>query len=65
MIELKEYPKVYNYPAEYAREHDELPLYRASNKENIACKQALENVINENYRNNCLDTAAVFKQVLG
>lgn len=60
---MKEYPKVYNYPAEYAREHDELPLYRASSKENVACKQALEKVINENYRNNCLDTATVFKQV--
>lgn len=56
---------VYIYPAKYAREHDELTQYRASNDANVACKKALERSINGNYRENCLDTATVFKQVAG
>jgi hypothetical protein len=54
---------LYVHPAEHAREHDELPQYRASNKANTACKKALEDAINGNYRNNCLDSAMAFKQV--
>ena len=59
----KEETPLYVYPAEYAREHDELPQYHASNKANVACKKALEEAINGNYRNNCLDSATAFKQV--
>ena len=54
---------LYIYPSSYAREHDELPQYRASNKANIACKKAIEDAIHDNYRDNCLDCKAVFKQV--
>jgi hypothetical protein len=54
---------LYIYPSEYAREHNELPQYRVSNKANIACKKAIEDAIHENYRDNCLDCKAVFKQV--
>ncbi len=60
---MKDQPKLYTHNAEYAREHDELPLYRASNKANIECKKAIEDAINNNYRDNRLDSAAVFKQV--
>lgn len=54
---------VYKYPATYAREHNELEIYRASHKANIACRDAIDNAIRDNYRNNCLgsDTA---KQVI-
>ena len=33
---------VYKHPAAYAREHDELAVYRASNQANTACKEAIE-----------------------
>jgi hypothetical protein len=59
----KEDAPLYIYPAEYAREHDEMSQYRASNKANSACKKALEEAINDNYRNNCLDSAMALKQV--
>lgn len=54
---------VYKKNAEYAREHDELPLFRASNQANIACKKALEKAINGNYSNNRLDVKAAFTEV--
>ncbi len=54
---------VYKYPASYARENDELSLYRASNKANIACKEAIEQAIADHYRDNRLTTGAV-KQVV-
>lgn len=36
---------VYKHPASYAREHDELAAYRASNQANTACKEAIETAI--------------------
>lgn len=54
---------VYKQTAEYAREHDELPVYRESNKVNIACKKAIEDAIHSNYANNCLNTKAVSEQI--
>ena len=50
---------VYKHPASYAREHDELAAYRASNQANTACKEAIETAIRDHYRDNRLDTAAV------
>lgn len=54
---------VYRYPVVYARENNELEQYRASHKANVACKDAIETAIRDNYRDNCLgsDTA---KQVI-
>ena len=40
---------LYRQPASYAREHGELEQYRASHKANIACKQAIEAAIRENF----------------
>ena len=54
---------VYRYPAEYAREHGEMDAYRASYKANVACKEAIEQAIADNYRDNCLGRDAV-KQVV-
>jgi type II secretory pathway pseudopilin PulG len=50
---------VYKHPAAYAREHDELAVYRASNQANAACKEAIEAAIRDHYRDNRLDAAAV------
>lgn len=55
---MKEIP-VYKNSGTYAREHDELPAYRASMKANIACKEAIESAIREHYRRNSLDANAV------
>lgn len=59
---MKEIP-VYPYPASYAREHGELDTYRASGKADVACKEAIERVIRESYRDNCLGSNAA-KQVV-
>ncbi len=53
---------LYKYPGIYAREHDELEQYRVSHKANVACKDAIETAIRDNYRDNCLGKEAV-KQV--
>ena len=50
---------VYKHPASYAREHDELAAYRASNQANTACKEAIGAAIRDHYRDNRLDAAAV------
>jgi len=50
---------VYKYPASYARENDELEVYRASNKANIACKEAIEATISKHYSDNTLHPGGV------
>ena len=50
---------VYRHSAAYAHEHGELDQYRTSQRANIACKEAIEAAISENYRDNRLDGAAV------
>ena len=54
---------LYKYPAAYARKNDELEAYRASHKANIACRNAIEIAIRENYSDNILSKDAV-KQVV-
>lgn len=54
---------VYKHDAAYAREHDELPIYRASNQANMACKEKLEKAISANYSNNRLNSQAVMEQI--
>ena len=54
---------VYKYPASYARENNELEIYRASHKANIACRDAIDNSIRDNYRDNCLGADSA-KQVI-
>ena len=50
---------VYKYPASYAKENGELELYRASNKANVACKEAIEKAITDHYFDNVLHHGAV------
>ena len=58
-----DYLPVYREPASYARENDELSPYRVSRRENIACKEAIENSIRKHFDGMHLDPAAV-KEVL-
>ena len=50
---------LYRESAVYAREHDELDAYRTSFRANIACKEAIEKAIAENYSDNRLNTCCV------
>ena len=54
---------LYIYPGSYARENGELEQYRASHKANIACRDAIDNTISNNYRDNCLGSDSA-KQVI-
>lgn len=56
---------VYKNSAEYAREHEELPLYRKSNSTNMDCKKAIEDAIHANYKNNILNSKEVARQIAG
>lgn len=53
----------YLHPAIYARENGELEQYRASYRANVDCKEAIEEAIHTNYKNNCLDSAGVLSQL--
>ncbi len=55
---------VYQYTAAYAREHNELPQYRESLQANIACKEAIEKAVNENYHGWSADTRTAAAQVM-
>lgn len=59
---LRETP-LYPYPASYAQEHGELEQYRASNRANVACKEAIEAAIREHYHDNQLDSQAAAQVV--
>ena len=54
---------IYRHDAAYAREHDELPQYRAAYRANIACKEAIETAIGDNYRDNRLNFQAAMEAV--
>lgn len=54
---------LYIYPATYARENGELELYRSSHKANIVCRDAIDDAIRDNYRDNCLGSTTA-KQVI-
>lgn len=54
---------VYKFSSDYAQEHGEMEQYRISAKANVACKEAIETAIRDNYHNNCLGKDAV-KQVI-
>lgn len=55
---------VYLQSGAHARENNELDVFRASYKANVACKEALEKAINDNYSDNRLNTAAIYKDVV-
>ena len=54
---------VYTQPPDYAREHGELDKYRESKRLNVLCKEAIEQSIRDNYKDNRLDADAVWRDV--
>lgn len=54
---------VYPHDAAYAAKHDELEAYRASYHTNVACKKAIEDAINGNYKDWSLDSKSALAQV--
>ena len=50
---------LYIYSANFAKEHSELEVYRASHRANVECKNAIENAISNHYRDNRLNPACV------
>lgn len=55
---------LYPHTAAYAREHNELPQYRESLQTNIACREAIEKAVSENYHNWSIDTKTAAAQVM-
>ena len=41
--------EIYYHDAQYARDHGELDVYRASHRENEACRYAIERAISQNF----------------
>lgn len=56
---------IYLQSGAHAREHDELDVFRASFQANVACKDAIEKAISENYADNRLNTTAIYDDVVG
>ena len=54
---------VYQHSTEYAKQAGQLDVYRASRKENIRCKAAIEDSIRDHYDGRHLDPACVKKVV--
>ena len=54
---------VYTQPPDYAREHAELDKYRESKRLNVLCKEAIEQTVRDNYKDNRLDADAVWRDV--
>lgn len=59
---MKDIP-IYDKTTEYAREHGEIDVRRASYKENIDCSKAISAAIRKNYSNNTLDTKAALQEL--
>ena len=56
---MKDTTPIYFHSAAYAHEHGELEQYNASHKANIACRDAIEQAIADNYGDNRLNPACV------
>ena len=62
-LEKQRTTPVYTQPPDYAREHGELDKYRESKRLNVLCKEAIEQSVRDNYRDNRLDADAVWRDV--
>ena len=61
MIEIPIYKNSFNY----ALEHNEQALYKASNEASLACKEAVENAVYKHYDEDLrLDTKAAIEEVI-
>ncbi len=54
---------IYDKTAAHAAEHNELEAYRASNKANRACRDAVTEAINRNYNDWICDTDTALKEL--
>ena len=64
ILPAKDDTAVYLHTAAYAREHNELPQYRESLQANIACKEAIEKAVGENYHGWSADIKTAAAQVM-
>lgn len=64
ILPVKDDTAVYPHTAAYAREHNELPQYRESLQANIACKEAIEKAVSENYHGWSADTKIAVAQAM-
>jgi len=64
ILPAKDDTDVYRHTAAYAREHNELPQYRESLQANIACKEAIEKAVGENYHGWSADIKTAAAQVM-
>jgi len=64
ILPAKDDTDVYRHTAAYAKEHSELPQYRESLQANIACKEAIEKAVSENYHGWSADTKTAAAQVM-
>lgn len=55
---------IYLQSGAHAREHGELDVFRTSYQANVACKDAIEKAISENYVDNRLNTTASYDDVV-
>lgn len=55
---------VYTASASYAKNHNEYDLYLSSYETNIACRNAIEDAIAENYRDSRFNSASAVKSVV-
>ena len=58
------YPELYLQTALYAREHGEQERYFASRKENVACKQGIEQALAQHYGDNRLSSVTAAVEVI-
>lgn len=56
---MAEVVPIYYHTADYAREHDELPEYRASLKAHVECRDAIDAAIARHFKNDHLDEEAL------
>ena len=59
-----EKPEVYRHNASYAREHGEIEMWRESKAANIACRDAIDNAVVENYDGAHLKTEKILNSVV-
>lgn len=64
ILPAKDDTDVYRHTAAYARAHNELPQYRESLQANIACKEAIEKAVGENYHGWSADIKTAAAQVM-
>ena len=61
----QKFPPLYGQSFETAVELGEAEQYNASHDLNVECARAINKALGEHYRDNCLDTAAASKEVVG